>query len=138
MFKSGSKLMDDVARMVGGTAGILTSLKQELQEDIKERIDMMADRLDLVPRTDFQKLEARIETLEKTSGITPPKKKPAVKKTTSKKKKVTKAKPKPKAKTAKTETAKKASMKKAPAKKTATKKTASKKTTAKKTTKKKK
>lgn len=132
MFKSGSKIMDDVARMVGGTAGILNSLRQELQEDIRERVDMMAERLDLVPRSDLEKLEARVENLEKAAGVTPPAKKSAPKK------KKAAAKAKPKAKTAKTGTAKKAPVKKAPAKKTATKKTASKKTTAKKSTKKKK
>ena len=133
MFKSGSKFMDDIARMAGGTVGILNSLKQELQDDIKERVDMMAERLDLVPRVDFEKLEARIATLEKQLGVTAPAKTSKAKKAASKKKTATKAKATPKAKTAKTGTAKKsAPVKKAPAKKTAIKKTPSKKTAPKK------
>ncbi len=133
MFKSGSKFMDDIARMAGGTVGILNSLKQELQDDIKERVDMMAERLDLVPRVDFEKLEARIATLEKQLGVTAPEKTSKAKKAAPKKKTDTKAKATPKAKTAKTGTAKKsAPVKKAPAKKTATNKTPAKKTAPKK------
>ena len=140
MFKKGSKFMDDLARMAGGTAGLFNSFRKEIQEDVKERVDMMIDRLDLVPRQDLEKLEKRVAKLEEKAGVV--KKaaatKAAPKKTTTKKKTATKATAtataKPKAKTAKSATPKKSTKAKAkaPIKKTATKKTTAKKSTAKK------
>lgn len=144
MFKKGSKFMDDLARMAGGTAGLFNSFRKEIQEDVKERVDMMVDRLDLVPRQDLEKLEKRVAKLEEKAGVA--KKadatKAAPKKTTTKIKTATTAKAKatatatakPKAKTAKSATPKKSTKAKAkaPIKKTATKKTTAKKSTAKK------
>ena len=127
MFKKGSKFMDDLARMAGGTAGLFNSFRKEIQEDVKERVDMMVDRLDLVPRQDLEKLEKRVAKLEEKAGLA--------------KKSAPKATAKPKAKTAKsatptksTKAKAKAPAKKAATKKTATKKAPTKKTTAKKTT----
>lgn len=73
------KMMDDVARLAGGTIGVVSGLGHNLREEIKSRITEMIDHLDLVPRTDLERLETiiqetraqnddlklRIETLEK-------------------------------------------------------------------------
>ncbi|MAF68215.1 MAG: hypothetical protein CMH25_02590 [Micavibrio sp.] len=92
MFKKGSKFMDDLARMAGGTAGLFNSFRKEIQEDVKERVDMMVDRLDLVPRQDLEKLEKRVAKLEEKTGVAkkPAATKAAPKKTTTKKKTATK------------------------------------------------
>jgi len=42
----------------------MASIRQEIADDIKERVEAMATRLDLVPREDFERLEARISALE--------------------------------------------------------------------------
>ncbi|MGE4313311.1 MAG: accessory factor UbiK family protein [Pseudobdellovibrionaceae bacterium] len=64
MFKPDSKFFDDLAKMAGGTVGLMASLRAEITEDIKERFEAMASRMDLVPREDFERLEARVAALE--------------------------------------------------------------------------
>ncbi|MCB9983220.1 MAG: accessory factor UbiK family protein [Rhodospirillales bacterium] len=73
MIKAKDKVLDDVARVAGGTFSIFSGLRQSVHEDIKARADEMASRLNLVPREDFERLEAlvqaqeqRIQALEKT------------------------------------------------------------------------
>jgi len=51
------KILDDVARMAGGTVSVLSGMHGQAREDLKTRIEEIADRLDLVPRTDFERLE---------------------------------------------------------------------------------
>lgn len=65
MTKSKEKILDDIARVAGGTVSVFSGLSQNIRDDIKARIDEMADRLDLVPREDFESLEQRVEALEK-------------------------------------------------------------------------
>jgi len=93
-----ARVLDDIARVAGGAVNILGGLRQQIREEIKARLEDMADHMDLVPREDvdilkarIDKLEARIVTLEKGG------KKTVAKATVSKKPK-TKAKAKPKAK----------------------------------------
>lgn len=95
------KVLDDLARMAGGTVSVLSGLSKQIREDIRARIEEMADQLDLVPRQDFERLEAmlvkarqeqdklikRIEALEKgAKPAKPPAKKPAPKPAKKKKK----------------------------------------------------
>lgn len=94
------KILDDIAKMAGGGAGILGSISKQFREDMRSWLDDFAARMDLVPREDFERLEImlkaalkRIDALEKANG------KPAQKKTA-------KAKPKTK-KTIKKSTKKK-------------------------------
>lgn len=93
---SDPKILDDIARVAGGAVNIASGLQQQIREEIKSRMDVMADRMDLVPREDFDRamamiaaLEKRIESLEKASKKKASAKKPAAKakaKTTTKKK----------------------------------------------------
>lgn len=62
--KDTSKIVDDLAKLAGGAAGIAGSLQQQIRSDIKTRIDDMATQMDLVPREDFDRLEALTKTLE--------------------------------------------------------------------------
>lgn len=54
------KIMDDVARIAGGAAGFVSGLKRSVRDDLKSRAEEMAERLDLVPRADFERLEAML------------------------------------------------------------------------------
>ncbi|HPF78920.1 MAG TPA: accessory factor UbiK family protein [Alphaproteobacteria bacterium] len=56
-----SQLMDDIAQLAGGAAGLLSGVQQQIRDDIKARVEEMATRLDLVPREDFERVEALLE-----------------------------------------------------------------------------
>ncbi len=73
------KILDDIAKVAGGGVSILSGVRNQIRGDIQSRIDDLAQRMDLVPREDFERLEAvlietrrqcedlkaRIESLEK-------------------------------------------------------------------------
>lgn len=76
------KILDDLARLAGGTAGFINDTGKQIKESLRSRADDMAQRLDLVPREDFERLElmvmkcreeqekmlARIEELENAAS----------------------------------------------------------------------
>ncbi len=94
------KVFDDIARVAGGTVSVLSDLGRNIREDLRSRADEAATRLNLVPREDFERLEAvlkntrslvdeqqrRIEALEQKLGqkLGQPKTTPSAKKTTKK------------------------------------------------------
>lgn len=55
------KILDDVARVAGGTVGVLSDLGRNAKEDIRTRVEEIADRLDLVPRDEFDRLEVMLK-----------------------------------------------------------------------------
>lgn len=59
------KILDDLAKVAGGAVNILSGLQQQIRDEIKSRIDEMANRLDLVPREDLDRAEAMIEKLRR-------------------------------------------------------------------------
>lgn len=81
--KNKDQFFDDLARMAGGAVSVMTGFTQQLREEIRVRVDEVAARLDLVPREDFERLEAmlkearleqtrlskRLDALEKKSGV---------------------------------------------------------------------
>lgn len=54
------RVLDDAARLAGGAAGIIGGLSQSIRAEIKSRVEETSERLDLVPRADFEKLEAML------------------------------------------------------------------------------
>ena len=58
------KVLDDIARVAGGTISVFSGLGQNIREEIKSHVDEMVERLDLVPREDLKALKLRIEALE--------------------------------------------------------------------------
>ncbi len=62
-FKPDPKFLDDMAKMAGGAVSVLSSVRAQIKEDIKARVDDVADRLDLVPREDFDRLQSMVEAL---------------------------------------------------------------------------
>ena len=94
--KPDPKIIDDLARMAGGAVNIFSGLQQQAREEIRSRVDEMLTRMDLVPREDFERLEAMVvqlrlrqEELEKQLGT---------KKATPAQKEAVKKSPAPKAK----------------------------------------
>ncbi len=65
MIKGKDKVLDDIARVAGGTVSVFSDLGHNIREDVKSRADEIAHRLDLVPREDFERLEALVQTQEK-------------------------------------------------------------------------
>lgn len=52
------KIFDDLARLAGGTIGLAGEAKKKAETALKLRIDEWAQQMDLVPREDFERLEA--------------------------------------------------------------------------------
>lgn len=59
------KVLDDIARVAGGTVSVLSGVSRQVREEIKVRIEDMAAEMDLVPREDLERLEALVEQQEK-------------------------------------------------------------------------
>ena len=58
------KIIDDLAGMMGGAAGLLSDIRDQVRGDMRDRMKMAADRIDLVTRDDLAVLESRIAALE--------------------------------------------------------------------------
>lgn len=58
-----SKIMDDIARVAGGAVNVVSGMQQQLREEIKTRLEEMVARMDLVPRDDFDQVQAMITKL---------------------------------------------------------------------------
>ena len=54
------KVLDDVARMAGETIGVLSGVSRQMREEIRTRVDEAALKFDLVPREEFERLEAML------------------------------------------------------------------------------
>lgn len=54
------KFLDDLARMAGGTMSVLSGVTKQVQQEIRLRVDEMATKMDLVPREDFERVEALV------------------------------------------------------------------------------
>lgn len=82
-----------MSRVAGGAMNVFSAFREQILNDIKARVEEVAARMDLVPREDFERLEAQVKALQqKIDGKKPaapkkaaPAKKP-VKKSTGKKK----------------------------------------------------
>ncbi|MDP7142353.1 MAG: accessory factor UbiK family protein [Alphaproteobacteria bacterium] len=90
---SGMSFVDDLARMAGGAANVASTMRQQIQEDIKTRVEEIAQRMDLVPRQDLDDANTRITALteivkdleDRLSALEDTKPKTAAKKTAKKK-----------------------------------------------------
>lgn len=64
------KILDDLARLAGGTVGMIAGVGRNVQNEARSRIHDMASDLDLVPREDFDRLETLLsETLQKQKNL---------------------------------------------------------------------
>ena len=117
-----NKFFDDMAKMAGSAMNMFSDARDQIQNEVRARIDDAALRLDLVPRADLDAALERLKALEtRVTALEGGKAKPAPKPATAKK-----AAAKPPIKKAGKTAAKKPAAKKTPAKKTAAKKTSKK------------
>lgn len=63
--KPDPRIFDDLSRVAGGALNVFSGLREQLLNDIKARFEEMASRMDLVPREDFDRLEAQVKELQK-------------------------------------------------------------------------
>ncbi len=85
--KPKEKVFDDIARMAGGAVSIMSGVSKQVREEIRSRVDELATRMDLVPREDFERLEAMLakarkeqaELLKRVEALEGKKAKPASK-----------------------------------------------------------
>lgn len=60
-----SKIFDDIARVAGGAMNVFSGLREQILSDVKARVEEAADRMDLVPRADFDRLQMQVDALQK-------------------------------------------------------------------------
>lgn len=65
MIKPDPKIFDDIARVAGGAMNVFSGLREQIENDVKTRVEEMASRLDLVPREDFDRLALQVAALQK-------------------------------------------------------------------------
>ena len=63
--KPDPKIFDDLSRVAGGALNVFSAFREQILNDIKARVDEAAERMNLVPREDFERLEARVDALQK-------------------------------------------------------------------------
>lgn len=56
-----NKIIDDITQLAGGAAGLLSGVQQQVRDDMKARIGEMAVDMDLVPRDEFERVEALLQ-----------------------------------------------------------------------------
>jgi BMFP domain-containing protein YqiC len=56
-----SRLIDDAARLAGGTVGILSNIRGQIKQEVRATIDDIASRMNFVPRDEFERLEAVVQ-----------------------------------------------------------------------------
>lgn len=52
------KLIDDIARFAGEAVGFVSDAKRQANQSLRSRLDEFALKMDLVPREDYERLEA--------------------------------------------------------------------------------
>lgn len=67
MFSEGSgkreKILDDLSQLAGGAVSLASGLGRQIKQEIRARVDEVVLRMDLVPRSEFQRLEAMVQKL---------------------------------------------------------------------------
>lgn len=64
------KVLDDLARVAGGTVGVLSGFGREIKGEIKSRMEDAASELDLVSREEFDRFELILtEALKKQAEL---------------------------------------------------------------------
>ena len=53
-----NRLIDDLARVASGALGTLTGVRSELETRIREQVERMLDRMNLVRREEFDAVQA--------------------------------------------------------------------------------
>ncbi|MEE8350760.1 MAG: accessory factor UbiK family protein [Rhodospirillales bacterium] len=81
-----SKIFDDLAKVAGGAASSFAGLKSEIDDMVRQQIERLLSGANIVPRDEFdavkavaakaraeqEKLEKRVQALEKKLGVKAP------------------------------------------------------------------
>jgi BMFP domain-containing protein YqiC len=67
--KPDPRIFDDLSRLAGGAMNVFSGIREQILNDVKARFDEMASRMDLVPREDFDRLEAQVKKLREEVAI---------------------------------------------------------------------
>ncbi len=57
---SDNRLFDDLARMAGGAASLISTVRRQVGSDLKERAQSYTSRMDLATRDEIERLQATI------------------------------------------------------------------------------
>lgn len=67
MFSDGpgkrEKILDDLSQLAGGALSLASGLGRSIKQEIRARVDEMILRMDFVPRSEFERLEAQVKKL---------------------------------------------------------------------------
>jgi BMFP domain-containing protein YqiC len=55
-----NKLFDDLARVAGGAVSLISTVRQQVQADLRGRVDGVANRMDLAARDEVERLQAQV------------------------------------------------------------------------------
>ena len=53
-----NRLLDDLARLTSGAAGVVAGLRQEIESQVRARLDRLLADMDLVRREEFEAVKA--------------------------------------------------------------------------------
>ncbi|MDE0779460.1 MAG: accessory factor UbiK family protein [Alphaproteobacteria bacterium] len=65
-----SRILDDIARLTNGAAGVATGMRDEVETLVHQRLERVLETLDLVRREEFEAVEAvAIRAREAQEGL---------------------------------------------------------------------
>lgn len=67
MFSGGSgkreRILEDLSQLAGGAVSLASGLGRQIKTEIRSRVDEMILKMDFVPRSEFERLEAMVQKL---------------------------------------------------------------------------
>ncbi|NNE83048.1 MAG: accessory factor UbiK family protein [Alphaproteobacteria bacterium] len=58
MMQTRNRLLDDIARVANGAAGVATGMRDEVETLVQQQVDRVLSRLNLVSREEFEAVKA--------------------------------------------------------------------------------
>ncbi len=55
-----NRFLDDLARMAGGAASLLSTVRRQIKSDLRERVESYTSRMDLAARDEVERLQATV------------------------------------------------------------------------------
>ncbi|MCD8497466.1 MAG: accessory factor UbiK family protein [Alphaproteobacteria bacterium] len=59
----GAKILEDLSQLAGGVVSMASGLGRQIKEEIRARVDEVILKMDFVPRSEFERLEALVQKL---------------------------------------------------------------------------
>lgn len=61
--EKGKKILEDLSQLAGGALSMASGLGRQIKEEIRARVDEIILKMDFVPRSEFERLEAMVQKL---------------------------------------------------------------------------